>query len=181
MNRFIERITWKKALLFTALFVVLYILINYTTVGVTGLLQITNGANILDFEFGYTASKAYNLLTALGNDGRSFYIGKILPLDFPFPFTYMLCYAGWIALMGKYTIPQSALKFLLAAPVLAMLFDWSENIGILAMLKNYPLLPMWAVMTASVAGILKTVFTVCSLIIMILLLAVIILKKVMRR
>jgi len=114
-------------------------LINYTGIGVTGLLQITNGANILDFEFGYTASKAYDLLTALGNDGRSFYIMKILPLDFPFPFTYMLCYAGWIALMGKYTIPKSALKIHLAAPVLAMLFDWIENIGILAMLKNYPL------------------------------------------
>jgi len=170
-----------KALLFTALFAVFYILINYTDVGVAGLLQITNGANVLDFEFGYTATRAYDLLSALGNDGRSFYITKLLPLDFPFPFTYMLCYFGWIALMGKYTIHKSAVKLLLTVPVLAMLFDWIENIGIFAMLKNYPLLPAWAVMTGSIAGILKRIFIVCSLVVMILLFAVIILRKAMRK
>jgi len=54
---------------------------------------------------------------------------------------YMLCYFGWIALMGKYAIPKSALKLLLTIPVLAMVFDWTENIGIIAMIRNYPLLP----------------------------------------
>lgn len=76
MDRFVQGITWKKALWFTALFAVFYTMINYTGVGVAGLLQITNGANILDFEFGYTASRAYDLLAALGNDGRSFYLTK---------------------------------------------------------------------------------------------------------
>jgi len=103
---------------------------------------------------------------------------KILPLDFPFPFTYMLCYAGWIALMGKNTVPPNMLKFLLAALVLAMLFDWIENIGILTMLQNFPILPAWAVMTASASGIMKTVFTVFSLSIMILLLVITLLRKV---
>ena len=180
MDRFVQRITWKKALWFTALFAVFYTIINYTCVGVVGLLQITDGANILDFEFGYTASRAYDLLAALGNDGRSFYLVKILPLDFPFPFTYMLCYTGWIALMGKNTVPPNMLKFLLAAPVLAMLFDWIENIGILTMLQNFPILPAWAVMTASASGIMKTIFTVFSLSIMILLLVITLLRKAIR-
>jgi len=93
----------------------------------------------------------------------------------------MLCYFGWIALMGKYAIPKSALKLLLAIPVLAMLFDWTENIGIIAMLRNYPLLPTWAVMMGSIAGMLKTVLTICSWAVMILLLAIIILRKAMRK
>jgi len=181
MNQFIEWVSWKKALFFTVLLAIVYILINYSNMGVAGLLQVTNGANILDFEFGYTTSMAYDLLTALGNDGRSFYITKILPLDFPFPFTYMLCYFGWIALMGKYAIPKSALKLLLTIPVLAMVFDWTENIGIIAMIRNYPLLPTWAVMTGSIAGMLKTVLTICSWAVMILLLAIIILRKAMRK
>lgn len=181
MNRFVQRITWKKALCFTALFAVFYTIVNYTGVGVADLLQITNGTNMLDFEFGYTASRAYDLLDVLGNDGRSFYLMKILPLDFPFPFTYMLCYAGWIALLGKNTVPPNILKFLLVAPVLAMLFDWIENIGIFTMLQDFPILPAWAVMTASASGIMKTVFTVFNLAIIILLLAITLLRKAIRK
>lgn len=172
MNNIIKRMTWKKALCFTGIFAVFYVLINHTAVGVAGLLQITNGANILDFEFGYSAFEAHNMLTALGEQGRSFYLTRIIPIDFPFPFAYMLCYAGWIAFLIKNTVPNSKANYLLAIPVLTMLCDWIENIGIIAMLRNYPSLPSWAVTTASVSGILKTIFNV-SIIAIILILAVI--------
>ena len=181
MDRFAKKVTWKKASLFTALFAVFYVLINYTGIGVAGLLQITKGANILDFAFGYSAAEACDMLTALGLEGRAFYLTRILPLDFPFPFTYMLCYAGWIALMGKYAAPKAAVKFLLAVPVLAMLFDWTENIGILSMLINYPALPALAAMTASIAGMLKRVFILCSFAVIAILLLRIITLKVSRR
>lgn len=177
MNIFIEKMTWKKALLFTGVFVALYILINYTAIGVAGLLQITNGANILDFEFGYSTAEAYDLLTALGEQGRSFYLTRIIPIDFPFPFTYMLFYAGWIALLVKNTVPNSKAKYFLIVPILAMLFDWIENIGIIAMLRNYPSLPVWAVTTSSVSGMLKTIFTVSSIAIIAILFVVFMIRK----
>ena len=156
-------ITLKAALLFSAVFGALYCFINFSGFGVAGLLEITGGPNILDFQAGYSPAEAYDMLAALGAGGRAFYLGRILPVDFPFPLSYMLCFAGWIAWLLKHLEFRNRLKYLLIVPVLAMLFDWAENIGIIVMLDNYPLLPLWAVSVASVSGILKAAFTVCSI------------------
>ena len=159
----IKKSSWKTAILFAVLFAVSFALINFSGIGVAGLLKITNGANILDFEFGYTYEKAYDMLTALGAEGRIFYLTKILPMDFLFPLTYMLFYAGFMALFIKRATQKKAYRVLLFIPVLAMLFDWIENIGIIALLKSYPNLPELAVLTASISGMLKFIFTVGSI------------------
>jgi hypothetical protein len=176
-NTIIQKISWKKAVFFTVIFSVLYVIINFSGIGVAGLLKITDGANILDFEFGYSQDEAYEMLTALGLEGRTFYLTKIIPMDFPFPFAYMLFYAGWIALLIRHVNPNASYRYLLFVPVLAMLFDWLENIGIIAMLKNYPNLPAWAVFTASFSGILKFSFTVGSIGLIVVFIIILIRKK----
>lgn len=176
-NSIIQKATLPKAAFFTALFAVFYFLINYSGVGVAGLLKITDGANILDFEFGYNQEEAYQMLTALGTDGIAFYLTKILPLDFPFPFVYMLCFAGWIALLIKCITHKAWYKFLLLIPLLTMLFDWMENVGIIAMINGYPELPVWAVLFASIAGMFKTAFTIGNIIVIGLLVIILLVKK----
>ncbi|MCL2812397.1 MAG: hypothetical protein FWD25_11010 [Clostridia bacterium] len=166
LNMVIRKTSWKTASLFTVLFIVLFVLINYSGIGVSGLLRITGGANILDFELGYTQEKAYDMLTALGTEGRAFYLTKIMPLDFPFPLAYMLFYVGWIALLLQQAATKAWCKHLLFVPVLAMVFDWIENIGIITMLRHYPNLPSWAVVTASTFGLLKMAFVGGSLAVM---------------
>ena len=173
----IQRATWKKAAIFSALFGVFYALINFSSVGVAGLLKITGGASILDLEFGYSQEEAYQMLTALGTAGRSFYLMKISPLDFLFPFTYMLCFAGWIALLIKQVTHRDRYKYLLLIPVLTMLFDWMENVNIIVMLNGYPDLPAGAVFSASISGMLKTVFTIGNIIVMSVLFIIFSLKK----
>jgi hypothetical protein len=173
----IKKISWIKAALFTVIFAVLYIVINFSGIGVAGLLKITDGANILDFEFGYTHDEAYEMLTALGSEGRAFYLTKIVPMDFPFPFAYMLCYAGWIALLLQHINPKTLYRYLLFVPILAMLFDWIENVGIIAMLRNYPSIPAWAAFAASFSGILKSSFTVGSIGIIAVFIIILIYKK----
>lgn len=177
MKWFIEKATLKKALLFTAVFMVFLILINYTEVGVAGLLKLTNGASILDFEFGYSVAEANAMITALGEEGRSFYLTKIIPLDFPFPFTYMLCYAGWIALLIKHIAPLSTARFLILLPFFAMIFDWVENAGIISILSKYPNIPVQAVNLASLSGMLKTLFNLGSISVIIVMLMVLIIRK----
>ena len=167
----------RKVVLFTVFFIAMYILINNTAVGVAGLLQITGGANILDFEFGFTAAEALDMLTALGGQGRSFYLTHIIPIDFLFPLSYMLCYMGWIALLLKYIAPKGYMKSLLLVPSLAMLFDWIENIAVIFILKNYPSLPEWAVITASTAGIVKMICIIASVAAIIILLLVLFFKR----
>lgn len=163
LDSIIQKASWKKAVLFTALFAIVYILINFSGIGVSGLLKITGGANILDFEFGYTNEKAYHMLTALGTEGRAFYLTKIMPVDFLFPLSYMLFYAELIALIIKCANHKNWYKYFLFLPVLAMLFDWLENVGVIAMLGSYPNLPKWAAFMASCAGILKIIFTASNI------------------
>jgi len=165
MIKIIKKAMWKKAILFTILFMAFYVLINFSGIGVAGLLKITGGANILDFEFGFTYEKAVDMLTALGTEGRAFYLAKILPLDFPFPFTYMLFFVGLISLLVKHTFCRKPFQFLLFIPVLTMLFDWIENIGIIVMLNNYPKLPEWTVSLSSISGILKNSFFVVNFVV----------------
>jgi hypothetical protein len=169
----LEKATWKKGIIFSIIFAFFYTLINFTGIGVSGLLKITGGPNILDFEFGYTHEDAYRILAELGEGGRRFYLTKIVPIDFPFPLSYMLFYAVWTALLlkrilcyrkvrcqGCHLPPEFSkwYKYTLLLPFFAMLFDWIENIGIITLLNKYPNLPAWAVFEASIGGILKIVY-----------------------
>ena len=173
LNTIVQKASWKKAVLFAALFVAFYVLVNFSRVGVSGLLEMTGGASILDFEMGYSCEKAFAMLAALGTEGRAFYQTVMLPMDFPFPVVYMLCFASCIALLLKSVPSEKAVKYgkyLLLVPVVAMLSDWAENIGILVMLHGYPDLPAWAVLLASVSGMIKAIFISASILVIALLL-----------
>jgi len=184
MNRLldciVQKVIWKIALLFAFLFGVFYLLINFSGFGVAGLLEVTGGASILDFEFGFTYEKALAMLGALGADGRSFYLTKIIPLDFLFPLSYMLCYSSLIALLLKYTSLRKPGIYLLMFPVLGMLCDWTENIGIIVMLNSYPNLHEWVVSLTSTAGIIKAVLSVGNLLIIAMLLLLALRKRLLK-
>ena len=174
----IQKASWKKAALFTMLFVAFYCLINFSGMGVAGLLKITGGANILDLELGYTYDEAYQILTALGTEGRIFYLTKIIPIDFVFPFIYMLFFTSWIALLIKHITDKKWCKYLLFVPVFAMLFDWIENMSIIVLLHSYPNLSAWAVFTASTVGILKMILSMGSIAIIGILIVIFIVKRI---
>ena len=160
LNKVVEKASWKYALLFSMLFGIFFVLINFSSIGLAGLYGIAGTARILDLEFGFNYETAYYILTALGEDGRAFHLTRIMPLDFPFPFTAMLFLAVFIALLLKHIAPQKPFfKYLLFLPVLYMIFDFVENIGIIALLVNFPDLPEWAVLLASASGMLKSIFS----------------------
>ncbi len=54
-------------------------------------------------------------------------------------------------------------------PLLAMLFDWLENIGVIVLLKSYPHLSSWQVHIPSISGMLKMCCLASSMIIVIFL------------
>jgi hypothetical protein len=148
---------------------------------VAGLLKITGGANILDFEIGYTLEQAKGLLTALGEEGRMFYLTRIIPLDFLFPVSYMLFYAGWIALFIKHITIRRWMKYALVFPVINMLSDWIENIGIIAMLRSYPDLPGFAVSVSSIAGTIKMTLAVINIALICVFFVIFLVNKIGKR
>lgn|GEM_PF-6144257 len=126
----------KKALLATMAFAAVYLIIS---IAIAKLLQITGGTGILDVEFGYSTEKAFQILTLLGDRGRTFYISKIIPLDFLFIPIYMLFLFYWIGyFLQKINSDKEFLNLVLIFPVLTALFDLSENICTIIMLKQYP-------------------------------------------
>ena len=139
IDSYVNSMTTWKACAATIVFAVLLWVIDFSPIGVTGLLQVTGGANILDFEAGYTVDQAYGMLEALGEAGRSFHLTKIMPLDIFFPIGLMLFLTSWLSLLLKNLMGDgSVLRFLPLVAVVNMLLDWSENIGITLMLVNYP-------------------------------------------
>lgn len=139
MNHYAETASLSRSLLCTIFLGIMMWLIDYSPIGVAGLLEVTGGANILDFECAYSVEYGYSMLEALGEAGRTFHLTKIMPLDIFFPLSLMLFTSGWISYFLKFlTKRNSILRLLPLFSVLDMLLDWSENIGITAMLLAYP-------------------------------------------
>ena len=98
------------------------------------------GMKLLDMmPTGYNAGYVNSLLNALGSEGRNAYLFQQIPIDLIYPFlfgiTYCLLYAFIIKKLNKL---NSFLFYFCFIPILAGLFDYLENIGIITLLKGYP-------------------------------------------
>ncbi|MCX7772612.1 MAG: hypothetical protein N2376_05805 [Clostridia bacterium] len=130
----------KTVVIALIIFLAAYALISFKPFGMARLHEITGGPSILDMEMsGYSVDKAYQVLEALGAEGRAFDLNAIIPLDFPFPLAYSFFYFFTLAFLTKTLFPQMKKPWLPGLlGFLAGLFDWLENIMIIVMLKNYP-------------------------------------------
>lgn len=155
MNNLLEGLVSKSNLIwvisFFALFVISITIINGNAVGMGKFKQITNGVGILGMEPGYSVEKAYNILDGQGAEGRTFYLKKIIPMDFVLPLTTMLFYTSVLLFLLKLMNPQYVLvNYVALVPLLAMLFDYFENISFIRMLISYP---QKLILTAKVANV----------------------------
>ena len=131
ISNLIEQVTVKKALIATALFLFALWLIDYSPIGVAGLLKVSNGVSILDFETRYTADFGYSWLESMGEAGRNFHLTRVMPLDIFYPPCLMLFMFTWMSLiMQKATKKESIFRCLAILPAIYCLLDYLENIGI---------------------------------------------------
>ena len=179
INNILSKLTVKKAVIVTGIFLVLLWLIDYSPIGVAGLLKVTGGISILDFETRYSADFAYEWLESMTEAGRSFHLTKIMPLDIVYPPAFMAFMFSWLGLLLKSnTTEDSPLRFGLLMPVIYLLLDWTENIGITLMLVNYPQrFDMVAVATGMVTSV-KKVFVLLTLILFVIELIVLAFSKI---
>lgn len=123
-------------------------------------LEFISGQTPFDMRpFGYTAADAASLLAALGEQGREYYLRRQIALDTIYPALLALTLSGAICWFGKF-IPQKRLVRLgVAFAVAGALFDYLENLGIVAMIHGWPDVPGSLVHAASAATIAKSVMT----------------------
>ena len=94
---------------------------------------------ILDLQFTYTPEKAHSILDQYNAAGRSFTATFTMLADTLYPVSYtflFLMIMGW--LFKSLSAYGFKVRYIHLLPFAVMLVDYSENIGIVTMLKTYP-------------------------------------------
>ena len=153
-------------LLFT-LTSILYVVM--LTITIPKVMSFAGGMKLLDMmPTGYNVEYVNALLGALGEEGRDAYLFNQLPLDMIYPFffgiTYCLLFAFILNKLGKLGGNFFYFCFL---PLFSGLFDYSENLGIIAMLNSYPDNPAMLTSVTNLFSILKSSSTTIYFVVLI--------------
>ena len=142
----------------------------------------SQGADILDNTFNYTAYQVYRLFSSYGDEGRSLYLWHLLLFDFVYPVLFAFTFSVLLAYLSERLFHNvGRFRYLYLIPFAAILLDYLENAGILTMLLNYPTQMAGVVIIANVITMLK--LTVSNILIMVTLLALVglLVKKLYQR
>ena len=112
---------------------------------------------------GYSFENAVNLVAML-QPIKTYYLGVQLPLDFLYPLFMAVSGSLLLARLSKGS-PYAVQVILL--PILAGMFDYLENIGIILMLTRD--LTQWLVFLSSAFSILKSLFTLLFITVIVIL------------
>lgn len=99
---------------------------------------------------GYAPDAVREFLDALGVAGRRLYLTRQIPMDMVYPALLALTLVGWLAWMGRGGGWIA---------VVAAVFDYTENLLIVAMIWGFPDVPDGLVRAASGATVLKSGFS----------------------
>lgn len=142
LRLFIERIASVSTLFASGIAAVTFVFVvnlaDYTWT-LPGFRHHTHGAGILDTEWHYSADRAYQLLTAQGENGRARYLQMLWTVDIALPLLASL----WLAITASLALRRLGLSNHLATvlallPLAAGLSDYIENSGITILLASYP-------------------------------------------
>lgn len=122
---------------------------------------------ILDLHFGFSPEEARQTLEAMGEGGRASYL-RMLLADMVYPLIYGLLLVFLSSLLlDRILAPGSFWRILNLGAVDAVLFDFCENMGIMAMIRAYPEIPTGLARITSICNMLKWIaIALCLLLIL---------------
>ncbi|MBB95996.1 MAG: hypothetical protein CML68_15575 [Rhodobacteraceae bacterium] len=118
--------------------------------------------------FGYGPAEAAMLLDALGADGRAYYLSRQIVLDTLYPFMLAVTLIATICWFGQRMPNRKLVRYGIAFSVGSALFDYVENLGIVAMIWSWPEVSGPLVHATSSATILKSVLTTLAVLLTLL-------------
>ena len=122
---------------------------------------------ILDLQFGFSPEFAYTILAGYDEYGRHGIIVFTGIVDNVYPLVYGSLLALFISkFIRKADALNNSCQIINLLPFFAVLFDYTENAGILIMIHYYPgqMIPIaWG---TSIAGMFKWIFMGCSVLIL---------------
>jgi len=131
------------------------------TITIPEVMNYSGGMKLLDMmPTGYNAEYVNKLLITLGEQGIHVYLYHQIPVDMIYPLLFgvsnCLVIAYFLNKLGKLDSP---IFFLCYLPLLAGLFDYHENIGIITMLRTFPDNSSLLSTITNVFSVLKSIFT----------------------
>jgi hypothetical protein len=121
--------------------------------------------------FGYGPAEAAELLGALGDEGRAYYLGRQIPLDTLYPTILALTLIAATAWARHGVAGARQTRVVAVLALAAATFDYAENLGIVAMILGWPDLPHGLVHAASAATVAKSAATTAAASLLLLALA----------
>jgi len=148
--------TRKKVLIWFILANLIYAAMWLFTVPVLD--NMAGGLPILDLRpLGYSFSEAQELMEALGQEGRQFYLTRQIPLDLFYPLFYGISFSLIITyFLRKLKRYQGVFVYLSFLPLLAALADYLENLQIVRILRSFPNINESLVELSSFFSVLKS-------------------------
>lgn len=117
---------------------------------------------------GYGPTQAAALLEALGVEGRDYYLSRQIALDTVYPAMLAFTMIATLSWLGQ-RMPNSRLVRLgIALSAASALFDYVENLCIVAMIWRWPEVSVSLVRAASFATIVKSVSTTLAVVLVLL-------------
>ncbi len=173
-----SNISARKVLLLFIFTNLIYVFMLTITIPIT--MAFSNGLKLLDMmPMGYSTGYIQTLFGTLGENGRSVYLFRQLPIDMIYSFFFGISYALLIAyFLKKLDKLYSPYIYLSLLPLIAGFFDYLENFGIIAMLNNYPDLSKISMFTTSIFTILKSMLTTIYFIALIITLIILGIKTI---
>jgi len=114
--------------------------------------------------FGYIPAEAASLIEALGAEGRKYYLVRQIPLDMVYPAVLAMTLIAAICWFGRRMPNSNLVRLGIIFSVGAALFDYGENLGIMAMIWSWPGLSVPLVYAASTATIVKSALTTLAVV-----------------
>ncbi len=171
-----NNIKGKKVLLLFILTNLVYAFMLLVTI--PKVMSFSNGMKLLDMlPTGYNAEYVNSLFDILGEKGREVYLFNQIPIDMIYPFLFGISFCLVLAyFFQKLSKLNGYFLYLCLLPVVAGIFDYLENIGIITMLINYPNLSKSLITTTNIFTIFKSVFTTVYFVILFVTIVMVIIK-----
>lgn len=112
---------------------------------------------------GYSPQDAVALLNGLGVEGRQYYLQRQIPLDTLYPALLALTLIFTMRWFGTRIANDRLVRVGILLSVGAALCDYAENLGIVAMILNWPSPSDTLVYASSAASVSKSGFTTVAI------------------
>lgn len=154
-------------------------LFNFSTLPLSGpeLKKVSNGEDLLDVRFYYSAQEAYRAMERYGVEGRALYL-RFLAADFIFAPLYGFAFALLFTRLTSTLFPSSSnWRKLNLLPIGIAMADIAENICIFLLLQMYPEQIHLVGTLAGIATLTKWVLTIVAFIFLVLTSPILLVKR----